>query len=95
LQFLGKEFCETFCPIFFKLDLKIDSTFKFIFELLSCFTSGLNFINILEAAFMRADPERTKKIDNLTVFFALSGSTRVKAAYRMLMKLTPDEKFSS
>jgi len=29
-----------------------------------------------------------KKNDNLTVFFALSGSVCVKAAHRMLMKLT-------
>ncbi len=38
---------------------------------------------------MRADPERTKKTDNLTAFFALSGSALAKAAHRMLMKLTP------
>jgi len=33
----------------------------------------VNFINVLRAAFMSADPKRAKKIDNFTVFFALSG----------------------
>jgi len=35
------------------------------------------------------DRKRAKKTDNLTVFFALSGSALVKAAHRTLMKLTP------
>jgi len=38
-----------------------------------------------------ADPKSTNKTHNLTVFFALLGSTHVKAAYRMLMKLIPDQ----
>jgi len=33
--------------------------------------------------------QKCKKADSLTVFFALLGSARVKAAHRMLMKLTP------
>jgi len=48
------------------------------------------FINILRAAFTRADPEWAKKTENLTVFFVLSGSAHIKAAGRMLVKLTPD-----
>jgi len=44
---------------------------------------------VLRAAFMHADPESAKKTDNLTVFFALLGSARAKAARRTLMKLTP------
>jgi hypothetical protein len=52
-------------------------------------TPGVNFINILQAAFMRAGPESAKKTDNLNVFFAHSGSTHVKAACRMLMKSSP------
>jgi len=52
-------------------------------------SSGVNFINVLLAAFACADPESTKKTDNLTVLFGLSGSARAKAARRMLMKLTP------
>jgi len=48
---------------------------------------GVNFTNILRAAFTRADPKNAKKLFNLTVFFALLGSSRVKAARRMLVKL--------
>ena len=48
-----------------------------------------NFTNILPAAFVRADPKSAIKLLNLTVFFALLGSVRVKAARRMLVKLTP------
>jgi len=34
--------------------------------------------------------QKRKKTDNLTVFFALLGSVRVKAWRKTLMKLTPD-----
>jgi len=51
--------------------------------------TGVNFINILQSTFANSDPESTKKTDNLTVFFVLSGSVRIKAARRTLMKLTP------
>jgi len=50
----------------------------------------INFINVLQAAFMRANPKSAEKTDNLTVFFALSGSAQVKAARKMSTKLTPD-----
>ena len=53
------------------------------------YTPGVNFTNILQAAFTRADPKSAKKLLNLTVFFALSGSAGVKAARRTLVKLTP------
>ena len=39
---------------------------------------------------LRADPKSTKKTVKLSSFFALLGSLRVKAARRMLVKLTPD-----
>jgi hypothetical protein len=48
------------------------------------------FTNVLLAAFTPADPESAKKTNNLTVFFTLLGSARVKAAQRALMKLTHD-----
>ena len=51
--------------------------------------SGVNFTNILRAAFVLADPKSTKKLLNLTVFFALLVSAGVKAARRTLVKLTP------
>jgi len=34
-------------------------------------------------------PKAQKKIDDLTVFFAISGSVRVKVARSTLMKFTP------
>jgi len=39
---------------------------------------------------MRPNPKSEKKTVKLSVFFALLGSARIKAACRMLMKLTPD-----
>ena len=51
-------------------------------------TSGFNFTKVLQAAFTRADSKRAKKLLNLTVFFVLLGSTRVKAARRTFVKLT-------
>jgi len=50
-------------------------------------TTGVDFINVLRAAFAHTDPKSPKKTDNLNVFFALLGSARTKAALRMLMKL--------
>jgi len=49
---------------------------------------GVSFINILLAVFARPDTESEEKNGNLIVFFVHSGSVRVKAARRMLMKLT-------
>jgi len=39
---------------------------------------------------MCADPESAKRIDNFTTLFALWGSFCVKAALKMLVKLTPE-----
>jgi len=52
-------------------------------------TPRVHFINILRAAFTHIDPESAKKSVNWTVIFAPLGSAHVKAARRMLMKLTP------
>jgi len=52
--------------------------------------AGVNFANVLRAAFMLVDPKSVRyKIDNLTVFFTPLGSSSKKAACRTLMKLTP------
>jgi len=53
-------------------------------------TTGVNFNNVLQAPFACTDPKSAKKTDNLTVFFALSKSVRIKADGRTLVKLTPD-----
>jgi len=42
---------------------------------------------------LRSDPKSAKRTDDLTVFFAPSGSARIKAASRTLMKLTPSVNF--
>ena len=52
--------------------------------------SGVNFINVLRAAFTPADPKSAKKTVRLNSFVALSGSALVKSAHRMLVKLSPD-----
>jgi len=52
-------------------------------------TPGVNFKNILQAAFAQTNLKSAKKTDNLTVFFALLGSACLKADHTMLMKLTP------
>ena len=51
-------------------------------------TPGVNFTNILRAAFTREDPKIAKELLNLIVFFALLGSLCKKAARRTLVKLT-------
>jgi len=51
-----------------------------------CSLPGVNFISV-QAAFTCADPNRAKKIVKLSVFFALLGSTCIKAVYKMLVKL--------
>ena len=43
---------------------------------------------------MCEDPKSAKKIDNLTVFFALLGFVCLKAVCRTLMKLIPDFLFT-
>jgi len=53
-------------------------------------TSGVDFINILQAAFTCKDPGSAKKYSQVdSLFFALLGSARAKAARKTLVKLTP------
>jgi hypothetical protein len=52
-------------------------------------TPRVNFTNILHKAFALKDPKSTKRHWLLYCLFALLGSSRVKAAHRMLVKLTP------
>ena len=51
--------------------------------------SGVNFINVFTGSFYACRSQKRKKLLNLTVFFALLGSALVKAARKMLVKLTP------
>jgi len=54
--------------------------------------SGVNFTNILQAAFTQADPKSAKNTVKPSVFFALLGFERVKAACKMLVKSTPADR---
>ncbi len=49
-----------------------------------CVCFGVNFTNILSAAFSSAGPKSAKKTDSLTVFFAVFKSFRLT----ILVKLT-------
>jgi len=51
---------------------------------------GVNFINVLQAAFTHI-LKVLKIVSSCQSFFALSGSARIKAAPRTLIKLTPFE----
>ena len=52
-------------------------------------TSGVNFTNILQAAFMRADPKSAKKCSKIKQHFALLGSAGVKAARKHVDEIDP------
>ena len=52
-------------------------------------TQGVNFINMFTPSFYACRSQKCKKLLDLTVFFALLGSERVKAARKTLVKLTP------
>ena len=57
--------------------------------------TGVNFTNVLWAAFMRADPKSAKKTVKLSSFIALLGSASVKAARRTLVELNPGVNFTN
>ena len=72
-----------------------------VFKKKTFFRYGVNFTNaqraaftssfyeqLLRAAFTSADPKSSNKLLNLTGFFVLLGSVRVKVACRTLVKLT-------
>jgi len=51
--------------------------------------SGLNFTNTFTLSYYARRSRKSKKTDDLTVFFTLLGSVRIKAVRRTLMKLSP------
>jgi len=52
-------------------------------------TSGVDFTNILQAAFVRADPISVKMTYDLTAFFAFLGSMPIKAACKHIEEIDP------
>ena len=69
--------------------VNFEKYFKSQFKGLQVLLPGVNFTNVLRAAFALVDPISAKKLLNLTVFFALLGFAHVKAARRTLVKLNP------
>ena len=55
----------------------------------------VNFTNVITHSFYARRSQKRKKLLELTVFFALLGSTCVKAAHKMLMKMTPADERES
>jgi len=53
---------------------------------------GVHFTKILHKAFTCADPKSAKNTVKPPVFFVLLGSGQEKAANKMLVILTPDQK---
>jgi len=60
---------------------------KFVFESQS--SPGFNFINVLHAAFGRADPEIVKETVKSSVFFMLLGSALAKAVHKHVGEIDP------
>ncbi len=52
---------------------------------------GVDFTNIFMPSLCLHGAQKRKKIDDLTAFFTLLGSARIKAVCRTLMKLSPDD----
>ena len=50
---------------------------------------GVNFTNILCAAFTHADPKSAKKTSQLKQLFALLGSAGIKAACKLVDEIDP------
>ena len=61
-----------------------------ISSLMANLQSGVNFIKVFTCSLYAHRSRKLKKLLDLTVFLALSGSLSVKAGCKMLMKLTPN-----
>jgi len=62
---------------------------KAVGRMLIKLSPGVDFTNIILAAFTSADPKRAKKAGKSSVSFAPLGSVHVKAAHKMLATSTP------
>jgi len=57
--------------------------------------AGVNFINVLRAAFRCADPKSAKRYFNQQCRFMLLGPMSVKSVHKMFIKLTPGVDFTN
>ncbi len=95
------QFHQCFLRTFFVRNIHFGSFFyeknaqKMLMKLTPKITlvSGVDFINVLCAAFMLVDRESTKQLCWLDCLFLHSGSSRIKAACRTLMNLIPGVNF--
>jgi len=71
---------------FLKKNIRPNADHKTLVKL----STGVDFINVLHAAFTLEDPKSTKNTVKLSFFFVfvLLGSVHVQAAHKMLVKLT-------
>jgi len=74
--------------------LKVINTFLISPACKKMSTPGVNFIKVFLEAFTCADPKNVKRYWRLNWNVTLSISAHIKAARRMLMKLTPDSRGS-
>jgi hypothetical protein len=58
-------------------------------------SSGVDFTNLLPAAFTRTDPKSTKSTDGFTIFCGFEICACKKAAHKTLMKLNPEVAYNS
>jgi len=56
-------------------------------------TSGVNFTNVLQAAFTNEDPKSTKQQSSHQCLLVLLGSALIKVDCKTLTKSTPEEKY--
>jgi len=79
---------KVFCRAFFYLQFGKEIGSKAAHKMLVNLTTGVNFTNILRAAFTLVGPKSAKRHCQLGCLFAHTGSAIVKAARRTLMKLS-------
>ena len=96
-QFFSRHNNFFFCPVFivgYFSHRGRRQIWRFAGDLKTCiFTrrAKVSFINLFTRSFYAHRSQKRKKLLDLTVFFALLGSAQVKAARKLLVKLTPGD----
>jgi len=100
-EWIGVDFTNMFTSSFYKsrsqrqlihqclFALLVSLLVKAASKMLVKLTLGLNFINILQAAFMHADSKSAEKAVKLSVFFTLLGSIHMKALRKHVGEIEP------
>jgi len=90
--FTSRSFCQFSFAITMQTQILISENEKSALKMLVKLTPGVHFINVLQAAFTCTDSKSIKGTVKLSIFFTLLGSAIVKAARRLLAKLSPEVK---